>query len=162
MMNELKFQFACLVAALQEHMLKIIVMLAAFLAPIQGIMITVALCILTDTITGIWKVKKLGQKVTSRGLSKIISKMFLYQGTIILIYMVDKFIFGDILIKVFSIELLLTKVVALILASIELFSADENYRAVKKYGLWHAFKRLVARSKDVKSELKDFNLDDFK
>lgn len=136
-------------------------MLLAFLAPIQGILLTVAFCILTDTVIGIWKAKKLNEKVTSRGLSRIISKMFLYQGTIILIYMVDKFIFGDILIKVFSIELLLTKVVALILASIELFSADENYRAVKKYGLWHAFKRLVARGKDVKSELKEFDLDDF-
>jgi len=162
MIKDIKFQANCLVAALEKYMTKIMMMLAAFLAPIQGIMITVAICILADTLTGIWKAKKLKEKITSRALSRIISKMFLYQATIITFFLVDKYIFGDILMKIFSVELLLTKVVALILASVELFSADENYRAVKKYGLWHAFKRLVARGKDVKEELKDFDLDQFK
>jgi hypothetical protein len=142
-------------------MTKILAMLMAFFAPIQGIMFTVGFLIICDTIIGIWKAKKLGEKITSRGLSKIISKMFLYEGTIIMFFLIDKFILGDILFRLISIEWLLTKVVALVLASIEIFSIDENYRAVKKYGLWHAFKRLVARSKDVKAELKDFDLNDF-
>jgi hypothetical protein len=76
--------------------------------------------------------------------------------------MIDKYILGDILQQFFAVEFLLTKVVALVLSSIEVFSADENYRAVRKYGLWHAFKKLVGRAKDVKSELKDFDLDDLK
>ena len=161
MMTEIKYQATCLSAALNEHMTKIIMMLMAFFAPIQGIMFTVGFLIIMDTIFGIWKAKKLGEKITSRGLSKIISKMFLYEGTIIMFFLIDKFILGDILFRFFSIEWLLTKLVALVLASIEVFSIDENYRAVKKYGLWHAFKRLVARSKDVKEELKDFDLDKF-
>ncbi len=151
----------CLMLALQEHYMKIMAILSALFAPIQGIMVTVGLLILADTIMGVWKAKKLKEKITSRGLSKIISKMFLYEGTIILFFLIDKFILGDILFKFFSIDWLLTKVVALVLASIEIFSIDENYRAVKKYGLWHAFKRLVARGKDIKSELKDFDLNDF-
>ena len=161
MIDKIKFEAACLVAALQENMSKILMMLISLFAPIHGIMITVGVLILCDTIIGIWKAKKLGEKITSRGLSRIISKMFLYEGTIILFFLIDKFILGDILFKFFAIEWLLTKVVALVLASIEIFSIDENYRAVRKYGLWHAFKRLVARGKDIKSELKDFNLDDF-
>ena len=76
--------------------------------------------------------------------------------------MIDKYILGDILQHFFAVEFLLTKVVALVLASIEVFSMDENYRAVKRYGLWYAFKRLVGRARDVKSELKDFDLDDLK
>lgn len=154
-------QAVCLQAALQEHSMKLLVILSTLFAPIQGIMFTVGFLIICDTIIGVWKAKKLGEKITSRGLSKIISKMFLYEGTIIMFFLIDKFILGDILFRFFSIEWLLTKVVALVLASIEIFSIDENYRAVKKYGLWHAFKRLVARGKDIKSELKDFNLDDF-
>jgi hypothetical protein len=39
---------------------------------------------------------------------------------------------------------------------------DENYRAVRTYGLWYAFKKLVGRARDVKGELKDFDLDDLK
>ena len=154
-------QAACLQAALQENSMKLLAILSALFAPIQGIMFTVGFLIIADTIVGVWKAKKLGEKITSRGLSKIISKMFLYEGTIIMFFLIDKFILGDILFRFFSIEWLLTKVVALVLASIEVFSIDENYRMVKKYGLWHAFKRLVARGKDIKSELKDFNLDDF-
>lgn len=162
MIDKIKFEASCLVAAIQEHMTKILMMLMALFAPIQGIMLTVGTLIICDTIIGLWKARKLGEKITSRGLSKIISKMFLYEGTIILFFLIDKFILGDILFKFFSIEWLLTKLVALVLASIEVFSMDENYRAVKKYGLWHAFKRLVARGKDIKAELKDFDLNDFK
>lgn len=162
MIDKIKFEASCLVAAINDNMTKILMMLMTLFAPIQGIMLTVGLLIIADTITGIWKSRKLGEKITSRGLSKIISKMFLYEGTIILFFLIDKFILGDILFKFFSIEWLLTKVVALVLASIEVFSMDENYRAVKKYGLWHAFKRLVARGKDIKAELKDFDLNDFK
>ena len=161
MIDKIKFEAACLVNAINDHMTKIIAMLMAFFAPIQGIMFTVGFLIICDTIFGIWKAKRLNEKITSRGLSKIISKMFLYEGTIIMFFLIDKFILGDILFRLVSIEWLLTKVVALVLASIEIFSIDENYRAVKKYGLWHAFKRLVARGKDVKAELKDFDLNDF-
>jgi hypothetical protein len=87
--------------------------------------------------------------------------MFLYQGTLITFFLIDKFILGDILMHFFSIQFLLSKVVGLILSSVEIFSIDENYRAVKKYGLWDAAKRLLARSKVVKEELKDFDLNDF-
>jgi hypothetical protein len=162
MIQHLQEQAECLQKALDNHMTKITLALIAFLAPIQGILITVGVLILADTIIGIWKAKKLKEKISSRKLSQIISKMFLYEGTIVLFFMIDKYILGDILQQFFAVEFLLTKVVALVLSSIEVFSADENYRAVRKYGLWHAFKKLVGRAKDVKSELKDFDLDDLK
>lgn len=162
MIESLKQQLAILLSSLNDNMTKILLALIAFLSPIHGIMLTVGFLIVCDTILGIWKAKKLKEKITSRALSKIISKMFLYEGTIVMFFLIDKFILGDILLRFFSIEFLLTKIVALVLASIEVFSIDENYRAVKKYGLWHAFKRLVARGKDIKHELKDFDLDDFK
>ena len=162
MLQHLQEQAVCLQKALDNHMTKIVLALIAFLAPIQGILITVGVLILADTILGVWKARKLKEKISSRKLSQIISKMFLYEGTIVLFFMIDKFILGDILQQFFAVEYLLTKVVALVLASIEVFSMDENYRAVRTYGLWHAFKKLVGRARDVKSELKDFDLDDLK
>lgn len=116
-------------------------------------MITVGLAIMADTITGMWKAKKLNEKITSRKLSQIISKMFLYQGTIVLFFLIDKFILGDILLAFFSIQFLLTKVVALVLASVEVFSIDENIKAVKGTGLWSAFKQLTSRAKDISNEV---------
>jgi len=162
MLQHLQEQAECLQKALDNHMTKITLALMAFLAPIQGILITVGVLIVADTIIGIWKAKKLKEKVTSRKLSQVISKMFLYEGTVVLFFMIDKYMLGDILQHFFAVEYLLTKIVALVLSSIEVFSMDENYRAVNKYGLWHAFKRLVGRAKDVKSELKDFDIDNFK
>jgi hypothetical protein len=145
-------QIKYLTLALQSSAHRIMMAIAAFLVPIQGIMITVGVCIIADTMMGVWKAKKLKQTITSRKLSQIISKMFLYQATIVLIFAVDKFILDGIIQQFFTVPLLATKIVALTLISIELFSIDENWRAVKKKGFWDYFKELTARAKDIKNE----------
>jgi hypothetical protein len=158
---DIREQANCLMEAINTNMYKLFAVLAALFAPIFGIMATIATAVIVDTVIGIWKAKKLGERISSRKLSQIISKMLLYEGTIMLFFLIDKFMLGDILMKFFSIEFLLTKVVGLILVSVEVFSIDENYRSVRKYGLWYAFKRLVGRAKDVKGELDDFDINKF-
>jgi len=158
---DIREQAHYLMEAINTNMYKLFAVLAALFAPIFGIMATIATAVIVDTVIGIWKAKKLGERISSRKLSQIISKMLLYEGTIMLFFLIDKFMLGDILMKFFSIEFLLTKVVGLILVSVEVFSMDENYRAVRKYGLWYAFKRLVGRAKDVKGELDDFDINKF-
>jgi hypothetical protein len=162
MKHLLKTELNCLTTSIISKMEMIIAILIGLFAPIAGIMFTVGLLILIDTVIGIWKARKLGEKITSRGFSKIISKMLLYQGAIMTFFLVDRFILGDILSQVWTIPHLLTKAVGLVLASVEIFSIDENYRAIKKYGLWDAAKRLLSRAKEAKKEIKDFDLDDFK
>lgn len=148
-------QLTILQTRIQDHLFKLVAAFITFLSPIQGIMITVGLLILADTIFGIWKANKLGERITSRKFSQVISKMFLYQGTILLFFLIDMFIIGDILGALFSVPYLLTKVVALVLASVEVFSIDENYKAVHGSSLWNAFKKLVARSKEISADIKD-------
>jgi hypothetical protein len=114
-------------------------------------MIGVLICI--DTFTGIWKAKKLGDKITSRKLSSIISKLGLYELTVIMFFLIDKFILNDILLTFFSVPFMLTKVVALVLASIEVMSINENYKIVKGIDLWQSMKLLFARAKDIKEDL---------
>lgn len=154
-MLELQTQLTCLRTKLQEKTFNLLLALPSFLAPISGIMITVGLLIIADTVIGIWKAKRLGESITSRKLSQIASKMFLYQSTIVLFFLIDKFIIGDIIGAMFSVPFLLTKVVALTLASVEVFSIDENYRAVKGSSLWIAFKKLTARSKEISADIKE-------
>lgn len=143
-----------LLEVVHQNSIQITLSILALFAPIQGIMLTVGLCIFADTAFGIWKAKKLGEEICSRKLSRIISKMFLYQGTIMLFFLIDKFILGDILGQFFSVEYLLTKVIALVLASVEIFSIDENMRSVKGTGLWEAFKNLTSRAKDISTQIK--------
>ena len=152
-MEHILEQLIYLKLALKSSSTRLLMIISAFLAPIQGIMITVGVCIVADTVMGIWKAKKLKQQVTSRKASQIISKMFLYQCTVMLIFAVDTFIINDIIQAFFTVPLLATKVVALTLISIELFSIDENFKVIHKKGFWDYFKDLTTRAKDVKDKI---------
>jgi hypothetical protein len=149
----MKAQINILLATMQSNWVKLIAMLWAFLMPISGLLFLVGFVIVLDTVTGIWKSYKNKVKITSRGLSAIISKMLLYEVTVVLFYMIDSFILNAIMLKFFSVPLLLTKVLALILVSIEVMSINENYKAVKGLDLWQAMKNLFARAKDIKKEV---------
>lgn len=138
---------------MQANWVKLMAMLWAFLMPISGLLFLVGFVIMLDTVTGIWKSYKNKVKITSRGLSAIISKMLLYEVTVVLFYMIDTFILNNIILQFFSVDLLLTKVLALILVSIEVMSINENYKAVKGLDLWQAMKNLFARAKEIKKEV---------
>jgi len=125
----------------------------AFFLPISGILIMIGVLISIDTITGIWKAKKLGDKITSRKLSAIISKLALYEVTVIMFFLIDRFILNDIILTFFSVPFMLTKIVALVLSSIEVMSINENYKVVKGIDLWQSMKLLFARAKEVKDNL---------
>jgi hypothetical protein len=140
---------------MQANWVKIIAMLWAFLMPISGLLFLVGFVIVLDTVTGIWKSYKNKVKITSRGLSAIISKMLLYEVTVVLFYMIDTFILNNIILQFFSVDLLLTKVLALILVSIEVMSINENYKEVKGLDLWQAMKNLFARAKEIKKEVNE-------
>ena len=146
-------QLAILLATIKANWLKLTATIGAFLMPISGLLFLVGFVIVLDTITGVWKSMKNKVKITSRGFSAIISKMLLYEVTVVMFYMIDQFILNNIILQFFSVELLLTKVLALILVSIEVMSINENYKAVKGLDLWQSMKNLFARAKDIKKEV---------
>lgn len=146
-------QIFILLASVRTSFPKILALLWTFFLPISGLFLLVGFCIGLDTITGIWKSYKLKTKISSRKLSGIISKMMLYQITLILFYLIDNFILNAIILKFFSVPLMLTKVVALILISIEVMSINENVIAVKGLNLWESMRNLFARAKDIKTEI---------
>lgn len=78
--------------------------------------------------------------------------MLLYEITVILFYLIDKFILNDILLTFFSVPLMLTKVLSLVLVSIEVVSINENYKAVKGIDLWQSAKNLISRAKELKKD----------
>lgn len=150
---DLLTQVALLKNSCIKYMTKLIATLVVLFTPIFGIMTTIGIAILVDTFTGIWKAKKLKIELTSRRFSRLVSKILVYESAIILFYLIDTYMLGDILKQFFAIEYLLTKVVGLVLVSIEVFSIDENYKAVKGFGIFDAFKKLIAKAKDVKEDI---------
>ncbi len=132
---------------------KVLSILGAFLLPIKPLLLIVGLTIMIDTVMGIYKAKKTGQEVTSRKASQVVTKMIMYQTAVILFFVMEKYILEDLILLFVSIPLFLTKIVAMVLISIELKSMDENYEAIKGISLWDQFKELLKRAKEVKDEM---------
>jgi Bacteriophage holin family len=149
----MKVQLAILLSSIQKSSLQLLAVISAFFLPITGILFLIGFAILVDTLTGIWKAKKLKLAITSRRLSAIISKLMLYEVAVIGFYLIDKFILNDIILTFFSVPLMLTKILSLVLVSIEVISISENYKAVKGIDIWSAFKNLLQRSKEIKSDI---------
>ena len=149
----MKAQLSLLLISIQSELLTLISICFAFFLPISGILLMIGVLIVIDTITGIWKAKKLGEKITSRKLSSIISKLALYEVTVIMFFLIDKFILNDIILTFFSVPFMLTKIVALVLSSIEVMSINESYKQVYHLDLWQSMKLLFARAKEVKEDL---------
>jgi hypothetical protein len=141
-----------LLTTIQTKWISLLGIVLTFFMPITGMVLAVGFSIFLDTITGIWKSRKNGVPIRSRRLSAVISKMFLYQLTIILFFLIDWFILNDILKTIFTTELLLTKVLSLVLISIEVVSINENYKAVRGIDLWASLKKLLSRAKELKND----------
>ena len=129
--------------------------IAAFLMPIKALMVMVGLMILLDTITGIWKAKKLHEIITSRKLSKVVSKMVLYQIGIITFFCLDRYILGEMIGAFTSIPFFLTKIVAVFFCGIELLSINENVYAVTDMNFYRMFRKMLTRTKEVKQDIDD-------
>jgi hypothetical protein len=135
--------------------MKLLAVIGSFFLPISGILFLIGFSILVDTITGIWKSKKLGIPITSRKLSAIISKFFLYELAVIGFYLIDYWILNDIIMTFFSVPLMLTKILALTLVSIEVMSINENYILINKISIWDSLKNLFTRAKEIKQEINE-------
>lgn len=134
------------------HLDKIIPALIAFFLPIAGILVAVGGFIILDTIVGVWKAKRLKEKVTSKKMSRIIQKMLVYQAVTLTFFLLDSFIVNDFILTFFSVQFALTKVIALILISIEVFSIDESFGQATGLGLFGHLTKLIGKVKNLKGE----------
>jgi hypothetical protein len=150
----MKTQLSLLLFSIQKEILTLTSIIFAFFLPISGILIMIGVLIAIDTFTGIWKANKLKEKISSRKLSGIISKLALYEITVIMFFLIDAFILNDIILTFFSVPFMLTKIVALVLASIEVLSINENYKVVKGIDLWQSMKLLFSRAKEINDDIK--------
>jgi hypothetical protein len=149
----MKLQLYILLANIRLSFTKLLAVIGAFFLPISGILFLVGFAILVDTLTGLWKAKKLKIPITSRKLSAVISKLFLYELAVIGFYLIDFWILNDIVKQFFSVELMLTKILALVLVSIEVMSINENYFSIRQISIWQGMKSLFARAKEIKTDI---------
>lgn len=151
----MKIQLFILLSNIRLASPKLLGIIGAFFLPISGILFLIGFAIFIDTLTGIWKSKKLNIPITSRKLSSIISKLFLYELAVIGFYLIDYWILNDIIMTFFSVKLMLTKILALTLVSIEVMSINENYIAIRKISIWDSLRNLFLRAKEIKQDLNE-------
>ena len=134
--------------------LQLLTALLLFFAPIQQLVMVVGLVILCDTFTGIYKsVKLFGWKsIRSRKLSNIISKMVLYEVSIIVLYPIDKFLLNELLLNIVSVQFFSTKVACVLLVLVELTSIKENIEEALKIDIWKTLKNFIKRAKEVSND----------
>jgi len=124
-------------------------------APIYGLLIAVGAAIILDTFTGIFKSIKLNgfKSIRSRKLSNVVSKMLLYEVCVLFLFLMDKFLLNEFIVRSFGIEFMFTKICAILLMFIELVSIKENIEDAFKIEIWPMIKKLLSRAKEFKSDI---------
>jgi hypothetical protein len=128
-----------------------------FFIPIHGLLVAVAMAIVLDTFTGVFKSIKLNgfRSIRSRKLSTIVSKMLLYEVTILFLFLMDKYLLNEFVILWWGIEFMFTKICAIVLIFIELVSVKENIEEAYNIDIWKMLKKLLSRAKDINSDIDD-------
>jgi len=127
--------------------------LVLFFAPIKGIILMVALATIIDTCFGLWKAKKLEEEITSKLFRNgLVPKLVSYVAAVMLIYASDVFIINALTMSVISVEFISTKLIAIVLLSIEVKSMDESFVKVKGYSFIDKTKVIINKIKDLKKQ----------
>jgi len=69
----------------------------AVFAPIKAVMLTTGVLILIDLMTGIIAARKRNEPVTSKGLSRTLAKIALYECGLMVSFLVHQYMTGDLL-----------------------------------------------------------------
>jgi len=125
--------------------------------PVYGILIAVGTAIILDTFTGVFKSVKLNgwKSIRSKKLSQIVSKILLYEVCVLLLFIMDKFILNEFILKWLGIEYMFTKISAILLIFIELVSIKENIEEAYNIKIWDLIKKAFLRAKEVKDNVDD-------
>tara|TARA_R100000152_G_C6781941_1_gene217689 strand:+ start:2805 stop:3239 length:435 start_codon:yes stop_codon:yes gene_type:complete len=126
-----------------------------FFSPIKPIILLVGLSTILDTIAGIWRAKKLKEKVSSRKARKgLIPKLMSYIVAVLLVYTTDFFIINELVGNFISIDYLATKLIALALISVEVKSIDESFKAVKGCSFLQKITDIILKARDIRKNLR--------
>jgi hypothetical protein len=126
--------------------------IVTFFSPIHGLLLAVGTMIFMDTLLGVTKAVKLEgwESVTSRRASVIISKLLLYQFTVITFFVIDYYLLNEFTKTHYSNDYLVTKLVTLSLCFVEAKSIDENIKSIFGFSIWTNLKQVFIRTQELK------------
>ena len=78
---------------MKELALKALLFVVALFAPIQEVLITVSILVLSDFVTGIWAAKIRGERISSAAMGRTISKIFVYEMVLAVLFLAETHLF---------------------------------------------------------------------
>jgi hypothetical protein len=138
---------------MKTYLIYFLTIIASFVAPIGGLILMLISFILLDTIVGIYASVKLNgwKSYSSNKLFNIVVKSFFYVMSVILVLMLDKFVFDS---KLFGISFLLSKGMAIFWTYIEIKSLDEHSIKLGNKSFWFLIKELIKKVMSFKTDIK--------
>jgi phage-related holin len=129
-------------ALLDKYLIPTIISAASVFAPIKGVIITVGVVIVVDLITGVLAAKKRGEKITSAGLRRSLSKALIYQTAVLTGFLMEKYLLADIV--------PITKLVAGAIGAVESISIFENLNTLSGNNLFSKILEVLGSVNDKK------------
>lgn len=139
----------CIVKILQSVVLSVF----TFFSPVQGILIAVGIAIMADTITGIYKCKKLKQPIVSKRLRQVANKMAIYEAAVVLFWLMDHYLLSEFFKIWFSVDYFFTKIIALVLIFTEMVSIKENIEEAHAFSIIRMVRSLLKSGKEIKEDI---------
>lgn len=129
---------------MKEWFIKLGLASLAALAPIQAILITVGILIIADLLTGILAAMKRNEKISSAAMRRTISKMFVYQLTVICGFLLETYLMGGII--------PVTKIAASVIGMVEFKSMLENANSIIGENIFKIILHKLGSDNDSKKE----------
>lgn len=129
---------------MKEWLAKLFLASLAALAPIQAVMITVGILIFADLFTGMYAAHKRGEKISSAAMRRTVSKIFIYQTTIICGFLLETYIMDGIL--------PVAKIAAGVIGMVEFKSILENGNSIMGGDLFKTILQKLGSDNDPKKE----------
>lgn len=79
--------------------------------------------------------------------------MLLYEVCVLFLFLMDKYLLNEFIVRSFGIDFMFTKICAIVLIFIELVSIKENIEDAFKIEIWAMIKKLLNRAKEFKSDI---------
>jgi hypothetical protein len=76
---------------MKEYLSALLISIAAVFAPIKAIFLVTGILIFTDLIIGVLAARKKGEKITSAGLRRTVTKIFVYNVAVALGFLIEKY-----------------------------------------------------------------------
>jgi len=111
--------------------------IGVFIAPVKPLMVAIGTLIIIDLVLGVWAAVKKKEKITSRGLSRTITKLVTYQLAIISSLIMESY---------FAAGIPIVKIISGLIAITEFKSILENTTRLTGINFWEIMMKRIIRS----------------